>query len=153
MSLKELAEYLNLPYELVYDLTCNWHNETLGQWSCFAVDGYNNWKAKNIILLNALPLNSFEKPMDIKLYPTDAGKLLEFLSQLPHVYKCYIGHPQTANLINKYIPVKCTRDVYKYTPGDVIIAFTLRSRAPVSGADVDVSINDLLSYIIIPQPL
>jgi hypothetical protein len=153
MSPKELAEYLNLPYELVYNLTCNWHSEVLGQWACMGIDGYN-WIPKRIILLNAFPLSAFSSAMNVKIYPTNARKLLEFLAQLPHEYVCYVGHQPTSLLIEKYIPTKCTRSMYSYNPSDeVLVAFVLKARPNTSGVDINVSLDDLAAYIILPSPL
>jgi len=104
-------------------------------------------------LLNSLPLNAFSTPVDVKIYPVDTSSLLDTLSKILHNYACFIGHSATASLIAKYIPVKCTRDVYKYTPGDdLLIAFVLKSR-PNVGADVNVDVSDLLTYVIVPSPI
>ena len=154
MSIKELAEYLNLPFDLVHNLMCNWHNSVLGQWSCLGIDGYD-WIPKRIILLNAFPLNAFSVAVNVKIYPTEARKLLEFLAQLPHDYRCYIGHKPTADLIVKYLgSINCTRGIYSYNPSDeVLVAFVLKARPNTSGVDINVSLDDLAAYIILPSPL
>jgi hypothetical protein len=152
MSLKELAEYLNLPIEIVHHLLCNWYEETRG-YSC-TTDGFFEWRPLRIAILNALPLNAFLHPIDLKIYPTDARKLLEFLASIPlHNYSCFIGHLPTAAIITKYLPIKCERGVYAYNTNDILIAFTLKSRPNISGADIDVDIDDLNAYIILPSPL
>jgi hypothetical protein len=155
MNLKELSEYLNLPIEVVRLLKCNWYEETTG-YSCIALDGFFEWRPLRVTILNALPLNAFQLPVDLKIYPTDASKLLGFLASMPlHDYSCYIGHPQTAAIISKYLPIKCERGVYTYNTNnnEILIAFTLKSRPNISGADVNVNIDDLNAYIILPSPL
>ena len=153
ISIKELAENLGVPYDIVHKIQCNWYEETTG-YSCIATDG-SEWRPLRVAILNALPLNAFQLPVDLKIYPTDASKLLDFLASIPlHDYSCYIGHPQTAAIVSKYIPIKCERGVYTYSPSDdLIIAFVLTTRPSVSGADVNIDVGDLLAYVIIPSPI
>jgi len=134
-------------------LMCNWYNSTSGTWACFPSDGFT-WQPRSVVLLNALPLNAFNSRVRVDIAPVNTAALLDILSKIPlHSYRCFIGHPATAALINKYIPVKCIRDVYKFAPGDdLLIAFVLKSR-PNVGADVNVDVSDLLSYVIIPSPI
>jgi hypothetical protein len=154
MNLKELSEYLNLPIEVVRLLKCNWYEETTG-YSCIALDGFFEWRPLRVTILNAFPLNAFSSAMDVKIYPTDASKLLEFLASIPlHDYSCVVGHPATAAIISKYLPIKCERGVYTYkNSNEILIAFTLKTRQNASGADVNVNIDDLNAYIILPSPL
>ena len=149
MSVEDIAKYLSLPTWLVHALMCNWINVHTQEWSCIATDGYYQWTPIRVALLNAMPLNAFDKPLTLKIYPTNTKKLLEFLSSLNNEYVCYIGHPPTALLINKYLNVKCERKNYVYN-GEIMIAFVLRSRTATSGADVSVSEDDLISYVIYP---
>jgi len=134
-------------------LMCNWYNSTNGTWACFPSDGYE-WRPRNVILLNALPLNAFNSRIRLDIIPVqDISALLNTLKDLPHNYKCYIGHTPTSLLIRKYIPVDCTRGMYTYSHDDLLIAFVLKTRTPTSGVDANVDINDLLAYVIIPSPI
>jgi hypothetical protein len=153
MSIKELAEYLNLPLEIIHRLVCNWYNN-VGDWSCFANDGFT-WRPLHVIILNSLPLNAFSAPTDLRIYPVfNTERLLELLSTLPHDYKCFVGHQPTASLIEKSISTKCTRATYTYNrDDDILIAFVLKNRPAVSGADIDVKTSDLAAYVIAPSPL
>lgn len=109
--------------------------------------------AKRIVLLNALPLNAFLAATDAKIYPTDTNTVLNALKDLKVPLSCYIGHPATVAVLAKYLPVSCGRGNYVFENGDVIIAFVLRTRPSVSGAEVNVNEGDLLTYIVVPSPL
>jgi hypothetical protein len=153
MSIKELAEYLNLPLEIIHRLVCNWYEETTG-WACIATDGYFEWRPLRVIILNSLPLNAFSAPTDLRIYPVNTERLLELLATLPHDYKCFVGHQPTSSLIEKSIPTKCTRTTYTYNrDDDILVAFVLKTRPAVSGTDIDVKTSDLAAYVIVPSPL
>ena len=153
MNVKEIAEYLGIPVWLVQSLMCNWIESTplTGASSCIATDEFNTWSPVRIAILNSLPLNAIERPIDLRVYPVNAKRLLEFLSSVPNIYTCFVGHPATANVISKYINVKCVRGEYRYN-GEIIVSFVLRNR-PQSGAEVNVTEDDLLGYIVYPTPI
>ena len=142
-----------IPDDVLHILTCNWVDAN-GNWSCFANDGFT-WRPRNIVLLNALPLNAFNSRVRVDIVPVDTSVLLNTLKDLPmHNYKCFIGHPPTSLLLKKYIPVDCTRGMYTYhSHDDLIIAFVLKTRPSATGADVNVTLDDLLSYVIVPSPI
>jgi hypothetical protein len=146
----------SLPKEIDRILKCNWYDNTSGIWACYPKDGFT-WRPRNIILLNALPLNAFLGPTRLDVYPVSTDALLNTLANLnlPMNYKCYIGHRPTIDIITKYLgPINCTRGMYAYTPDtDLIVAFVLRSRPNSSGVDVNVDVSDLLTYVIIPSLL
>jgi hypothetical protein len=86
MSMKELAEYLNLPYDLVWRLTCNWiEPEPLtGGASCFANDEFSEWDPLNILITDR-PFDKTSK----KYYTVKTSALLDFLRSIPlHNYSC-----------------------------------------------------------------
>jgi len=156
MGVKEIAEYLNIPIWLVQTIMCNYVESVpiSGGASCFATDIYNEWKPVKIAILNSLPLNAFDRPYDLKVFPvTSTKRLLEFLTSVPNEYTCFVRHPATVGVINKYLNVRCGGETYRYN-GEIIVAFVLRSRTPTSGTEVNnITEDDLLSYIIYPMPI
>jgi hypothetical protein len=156
MSVDEIAKYLGVPIWVVQSLMCHWvePRPVSGFSSCIATDEYNEWSPIRVAILNALPLNSFDRPYDLKVYPVSSTKrLLEFLSNVQNEYECYIGHPQTVALVNKYLPtLKCVRGNYVHKGTGVMVAFVLKNRMPQPG-DVNVSEDDLAGYIIFAMPV
>jgi hypothetical protein len=113
---------------------------------------------KNVVLLNALPLNAFSVPVNLRIIPINNNDALNVINTLKNNnanVKCYIGHPPTAKLLNDLgLAVNCTRAMWTFDNStDLIIAIVLKSRPATSGADITVTLNDLLFYIIVPTPI
>jgi hypothetical protein len=114
---------------------------------------------KNVVLLNALPLNAFSVPVNLKIIPIGNNDVLDIINTLKNNnanVKCYIGHAPTASLIAALgLTVNCTRAMWTYDGStDLILAAVLKTRPAAPGAgDVNVTLSDLLFYIIVPTPL
>jgi len=110
--------------------------------------------AKSIAVLNALPLNAFTKPISLQIWPITApDKVLTLVATLSSHsnVKCFIGHQPTAAVLGLK---NCTRAMWTYNNEDLIIAAVLKTRPAAPGAgDVNVTLGDLLFYIIVPTPL
>jgi hypothetical protein len=106
----------------------------------------------NIVLLNALPTNAFNQPVQIGLYRVPKEYLMPLFNVLAnHNVKCFIGHPTTAQIIDSMIGVKCVRGQWVFSDEHMAIIFTLMTRA-VSGTEVPVTLNDLLVSIATFRP-
>jgi len=67
--------------------------------------------------------------------------------------KCYIGHAPTAKLLNDLgLNANCVRAMWSFNnDADLIIVTVLKTRPATPGAgDVNVTLNDLLFYLVIP---
>jgi len=112
--------------------------------------------AKNVVLLNALPLNAFSVPVNLKIIPIDGNNVVNILKNSGASVKCFIGHPPTAALLATLgLTVNCTRAMWTYDGStDLILAAVLKARPAAPGAgDVNVTLGDLLWYLIIPSPI
>jgi hypothetical protein len=114
--------------------------------------------ARSVVLLNALPLNAFNRPVRLDVIPIDNNDALNVVNILKNSsasVKCFIGHAPTASLLTSLgLNVSCTRGMWSFNNDtDLIIAIVLKSRPATSGADVTVTLNDLLFYIIVPSPI
>ncbi len=114
---------------------------------------------KTVVLLNALPLNAFTTPVNLKIIPLSNNDVISVINALKNSgvnIKCYIGHAPTAKLLNDLgLNVNCTRAMWVFDNStDLILATVLKARPATPGAgDVNVTLNDLLWYLIIPTPL
>jgi hypothetical protein len=115
--------------------------------------------AKNVVLLNALPLNAFTSPVVLKIIPLSSNDAINVINTLKNSgasVKCFIGHAPTASLIAALgLTVNCTRAMWAYDGStDLILAAVLKARPAAPGAgDVNVTLGDLLWYLIIPSPI
>ena len=113
--------------------------------------------AKNVVLLNALPLNAFTSPVVLKIIPLSSNDAINVINALKGKnIRCFIGHAPTASLIAALgISVNCTRAMWSFNGDtDLIIAAVLKARPAAPGAgDVNVTLGDLLWYLIIPSPI
>jgi hypothetical protein len=115
--------------------------------------------ARSVVLLNALPLNAFSNPVRLDVIPIDNNDALNVVNILKNSgasVKCYIGHAPTVSLLTALgLNVNCTRAMWTYDGStDLILAAVLKARPAAPGAgDVNVTLSDLLFYLIIPTPL
>jgi len=114
--------------------------------------------ARNVVLLNALPLNAFTSPVVLKIIPLSSNDAINAINALKNSgasVKCFIGHPPTVALLTTLgLTVNCTRAMWTYNNEDLIIAAVLKARPAAPGAgDVNVTLGDLLFYIIVPTPI
>jgi len=111
---------------------------------------------KNVVILNALPLNAFSAPVNLKIIPIDGNNVINIINTLKGKnIKCFIGHPPTVSLLATLgLNVNCTRAMWTYdNTTDLILAVVMKSRPATSGADVAVTLNDLLFYLVLPSPI
>jgi hypothetical protein len=112
---------------------------------------------RNVVLLNALPLNAFSNPVRLDIIPLGNNDVPNVINALRGAsVKCFIGHAPTASLLATLgLNVNCTRGMWAYDGTvDLIIAAVLKTRPAAPGAgDVNVTLNDLLFYLIIPTPI
>jgi len=114
---------------------------------------------KNAVLLNALPLNAFNRPVRLDVIPIDNNDVLNVVNILKNSgasVKCFIGHAPTVSLLTSLgLAVNCTRAMWSFNnDADLIIAAVLKARPAAPGAgDVNVTLGDLLWYLIIPSPI
>ena len=114
---------------------------------------------KNVVLLNALPLNAFTSPVVLKIIPLSSNDAINAINALKNSgtnIRCFIGHAPTASLIAALgLAVNCTRAMWTYDGStDLILAAVLKARPAAPGAgDVNVTLGDLLWYLIIPSPI
>ena len=113
---------------------------------------------RNVVLLNALPLNAFNAPVNLKIMPISSNDALDAINAIKNSgasVKCFIGHAPTASLLAALgLAVNCTRAMWAYDgTADLIIAAVLKARPAAGVGDVNVTINDLLWYLIIPTPI
>ncbi len=115
--------------------------------------------AKNVVLLNALPLNAFSVPVNLKIIPIDGNNVVNVVNILKNSgasVKCFIGHAPTVSLLTSLgLAVNCTRAMWSFNNDvDLILAAVLKARPAAPGAgDVNVTLGDLLWYLIIPSPI
>jgi hypothetical protein len=111
---------------------------------------------RNVVLLNALPLNAFSNPLYLYVVPINNNDALNIINTLKNSnanVKCYIGHAPTAKLLNDLgLSVNCVRAMWSFNnDADLIIVTVLKTRPATSGAgDIAVTLNDLLFYLVIP---
>ena len=113
---------------------------------------------KNVVLLNALPLNAFSAPINLKIIPIGNNDALDIINTLKNSganIRCFIGHAPTVSLLTSLgLAVNCTRAMWSFNnDADLIIAIVLKSRPATSGADITVTLNDLLFYLVLPTPI
>ncbi|MFP3210556.1 MAG: hypothetical protein RXR16_03525 [Thermocladium sp.] len=99
----------------------------------------------NGVILNALPVNAFQYPMQVGLYRIPNYMLPSMMAALQRYnLKCFVGHPSTAQLINSMLGIQCMRGQWTYTDEAFAVILTLAMRPAQSGADIPVTLNDLL---------
>lgn len=99
----------------------------------------------NGVILNALPVNAFQIPMQVGLYRIPSYMLPNMMAVLQRYnLRCFVGHPSTAQLINSMLGIQCVRGNWTYTDEAFAVILTLTMRPAQSGAEVPVTLNDLL---------
>ena len=109
--------------------------------------------AKNVVFLNALPLNIFPQTrFYLKVERVSVKTAISYMQSLfnqGYGIANYIRHPATVSLINRIfnLPLAPNNALYRYEHGDVLFVVSLKK--PVRGAEVESLTADDLDIFIV----
>jgi hypothetical protein len=97
------------------------------------------------VILPSIPTSAFAdiaEPIKLTVAKISFEDLVNALRQCDIVVN-YIRHPPTNQLLSKHVSFT-TGTEYRISAGDAVFVVGLKARAPISGQDVSVTVDDLL---------